>query len=115
MNRLAKVMVMGAIGVGLATTAGAQQDKRIPPELIPPKGMCRIIIADVPVSQQPAPTDCKTAVKNKPANGRVIFGDDYVKKDDPRRPDPKPPETRPPTLPRGTTSVVIPTRIRPPE
>jgi hypothetical protein len=115
MKRLAKAVAMaGAIAVGQATTAGAQ-DKRVPPELIPPKGMCRILIDDVPVSQQPAPTDCKTAVKNKPANGRVIFGDDYVKKDDPRRPDPKPPETRPPTLPRGTTTVVIPTRIRPPE
>jgi hypothetical protein len=37
---------------------------------------------DVPAGQQPAPTDCATAVKNKPQNGRVIFGDDYAKKDD---------------------------------
>jgi hypothetical protein len=40
--------------------------------------MCRIWLNDVPAGQQPAPTDCATAVKNKPANGRVIFGDDYV-------------------------------------
>ena len=28
--------------------------------------------------QQPAPTDCPTAVKNRPPNGKVIFGDDYA-------------------------------------
>jgi hypothetical protein len=41
--------------------------------------MCRIWLDDVPAGQQPAPTDCATAVKNKPQNGRVIFGDDYAK------------------------------------
>ena len=47
---------------------------------------------DVPASQQPAPTDCPTAVKNKPQNGRVIFGDDYAKRekkdDDKKKPPP---------------------------
>jgi hypothetical protein len=41
--------------------------------------MCRIWLDDVPPAQQPAPTDCATAVRNRPAKGRVIFGDDYVK------------------------------------
>lgn len=36
---------------------------------------------DVPTGQQPAPTDCKTALRNKPARARVIFGDDYVDRD----------------------------------
>src|ERR1051326_2217372 len=54
----------------------------IPAETRPPAGMCRIWLDDVPAGQQPAPTDCATAVKNKPQNGRVIFGDDYAKKDD---------------------------------
>ena len=68
--------------------AGAQQpgrDKKpptIPAGSRPPAGMCRIWLDDVPAGQQPAATDCATAVKNKPQNGRVIFGDDYVKKDD---------------------------------
>ncbi|HZI41650.1 MAG TPA: hypothetical protein VFD67_08095 [Gemmatimonadaceae bacterium] len=67
--------------------AGAQQgrDKKpptIPAESRPPAGMCRIWLDDVPAGQQPAPTDCATAVKNKPQNGRVIFGDDYAKKDE---------------------------------
>lgn len=53
----------------------------IPVQARPPAGMCRIWIADVPVAQQPAPTDCASAVRNKPARGRVLFGDDYVKRE----------------------------------
>ena len=52
----------------------------VPPEYRPPSGMCRIWIEGVQPSQQPAPTDCVTAVKNKPVNGTVIFGDDVPKR-----------------------------------
>jgi hypothetical protein len=48
---------------------------KIPPGQRPPAGMCRIWIDGVPPGQQPAPTDCQTAVANKPANARVIWGD----------------------------------------
>jgi hypothetical protein len=41
--------------------------------------MCRVWVDGVPPGQQPAPTDCKTAIRNRPPNGRVIFGDDYAK------------------------------------
>ena len=58
---------------GKGTKAG-----KIPPGQRPPAGMCRIWLDGVPAGQQPAPTDCATAVRNRPANGRVIFGDDYV-------------------------------------
>lgn len=51
----------------------------VPPEYRPPAGMCRIWIDGVQPSRQPAPTDCVTAVKNKPVNGSVIFGDDVPK------------------------------------
>ena len=51
----------------------------VPVNARPPAGMCRIWLDDVPVSQQPAPTDCGTAVRNRPPTGRVVFGDDYVK------------------------------------
>ena len=51
---------------------------KIPADARPPKGMCRIWIDGVPAAQQPAVTDCPTAVKNQPANGRVIFGDDFA-------------------------------------
>ena len=66
--------------------AGAQQPQQgqaqsqadsVPKAYRPPPGMCRIWLDKVPPKQQPAPTDCPTAVKNKPANGRVIFGNDY--------------------------------------
>jgi hypothetical protein len=48
----------------------------LPPGFAPPSGMCRIWIDGVPADQQPAPTDCATAVKNRPLNGRVIFSDE---------------------------------------
>ena len=48
----------------------------VPPGFAPPAGMCRIWIEGVPAEQQPAPTDCATAVKNRPLNGRVIFSDE---------------------------------------
>lgn len=48
---------------------------KIPPGHLPPAGMCRIWIDGVPPGRQPAPTDCQTAVATKPANARVIWGD----------------------------------------
>lgn len=78
---------LGVAALAPLHAAGAQQrvDKKpptIPAESRPPAGMCRIWLDDVPAGQQPAPTDCASAIKNKPQNGRVIFGDDYAKKDD---------------------------------
>jgi hypothetical protein len=37
--------------------------------------MCRIWINQVPAAQQSAPTDCASAVRNRPSNGKVLFGD----------------------------------------
>jgi len=48
----------------------------IPRGFVPPAGMCRIWIDAVPPGKQPAPTDCASALRNRPANGQVIFGDD---------------------------------------
>src|SRR5438874_5952091 len=79
-------LVAAALAPLHSASAQARGDNRksaaIPAESRPPAGMCRIWLDDVPASQQPAPTDCATAVKNKPQNGRVIFGDDYAAKDD---------------------------------
>lgn len=52
-----------------------QQPSTVPPAYRPPAGMCRIWIEGVPANQQPAPTDCVTAVRNRPVNGKVIFGE----------------------------------------
>src|SRR6266545_2155401 len=38
----------------------------LPSGFAPPSGMCRIWIDNVPAEQQPAPTDCASAVKNRP-------------------------------------------------
>lgn len=64
--------------LAMAGTAGAQGHGKdtIPTAYRPPAGMCRIWLDDVPPAQQPAPTDCPAAVRNRPSNGRVIFGDD---------------------------------------
>ncbi|MGI8400496.1 MAG: hypothetical protein ACR2NS_02675 [Gemmatimonadaceae bacterium] len=51
----------------------------VPRAFYPPAGMCRIWINEVPAGQQPAPTDCASAVRNRPANGKVLFGDDPPK------------------------------------
>ena len=74
-----------AFAPGHSAAAQARDSKKppkIPAESRRRAGMCRIWLDDVPAGQQPAPTDCATAVKNKPQNGRVIFGDDYAKKND---------------------------------
>ncbi|HEX3866682.1 MAG TPA: hypothetical protein VHV78_07995 [Gemmatimonadaceae bacterium] len=85
--RLKGLLILGLI-VGASVPAAAQRqraakdsvrsaEKPIPASARPPKGMCRIWIDNVPAAQQPAATDCPTAVKNRPANGHVIFGDEY--------------------------------------
>ncbi len=51
----------------------------VPREYLPPAGMCRVWIDGVPPQQQPAPTDCASAVRSRPANARVIYGEDKAK------------------------------------
>jgi hypothetical protein len=80
------MLKMIAVSLAFAAAAAAplsaqgrgQKANDIPPGMRPPAGMCRIWLDGVPPGQQPAPTDCATAVRNRPSNGRVIFGDDYA-------------------------------------
>jgi hypothetical protein len=78
MNRIAIPFVLAASL--LAAPVGAQGKGRnrdaVPTGYRPPAGMCRVWIDGVPPGQQPGPTDCATAVRDRPANSRVIFGDD---------------------------------------
>ena len=60
-------------------TQKSGREQIVPPGFFPPAGMCRIWINGVPAGQQPAPTDCASAVKNRPANGKVLFGADPPK------------------------------------
>ena len=56
-----------------------RREQIVPPGFYPPAGMCRIWINGVPAGQQPAPTDCASAVRNRPTNGKVLFGDETPK------------------------------------
>jgi hypothetical protein len=71
--------ILGTIlGRDTATIQNRGESKgsnKVPPGHLPPAGMCRIWIDGVPPGQQPAPTDCQTAVATRPANARVIWGD----------------------------------------
>lgn len=85
MKPLNVLLIAGLIAVaGAPAEASAQRAhpkdtaraSAIPADARPPKGMCRIWLDGVPAAQQPAATDCPTAIRNRPNNGRVIFGDD---------------------------------------
>jgi hypothetical protein len=79
--------MLALVALAFATPVSAQGRDRdraqddVPPAHRPPPGMCRVWVDGVPPRQQPAPTDCRTAIRNRPPNGRVIFGDDYAKRE----------------------------------
>jgi hypothetical protein len=81
-------IVVALLALAMARPLSAQGRDRnkgpddIPAGYRPPPGMCRVWVAGVPPGQQPAPTDCRTAIRNRPPNGRVIFGDDYAKREE---------------------------------
>jgi hypothetical protein len=88
MKQLTSVLTVGFL-IACAAPIMAQQSQSkdsakktlataVPADARPPKGMCRIWIEGVPAAQQPAATDCASAVKNRPSNARVIFGDDFA-------------------------------------
>lgn len=89
--KLSAALIIGLVALGSPRALAAQaREKEIPATERPPAGMCRIWLDDVPAAQQPAPTHCASAVRNRPAKGRVIFGDDYVapKRDSATKPNP---------------------------
>jgi hypothetical protein len=63
------------LAAALPVAVRAQANEKKPQIPKPPVGMCRIWVDGVPANKQPAPTDCSTALHNKPTNGQVIFGD----------------------------------------
>ena len=58
-----------------AAPAGARAaTPAVPVHLLPPAGKCRVWMDGVPAPQQPAPTDCATALRLKPASAVVLYG-----------------------------------------
>lgn len=78
LKMIAISLAFAAAAAPLSAQGKGQKANDVPPGMRPPAGMCRIWLDGVPPGQQPAPTDCATAVRNRPSNGRVVFGDDYV-------------------------------------
>jgi hypothetical protein len=88
MRLMSALLVTGFLSAAVAPVSAQQGTPRdsaqkarstpIPTDARPPKGMCRIWLDGVPAAQQPAPTDCPTALKNRPSNGRVVFGDELA-------------------------------------
>ncbi len=60
------------------TTATAQvrpgSRDTVPAAMLPPAGKCRIWITDVAPAQQPAATDCATALRQRSANSVILYG-----------------------------------------
>lgn len=87
MAKHSTILALFALALAFAAPLGAQGRDRdrgpddVPAGHRPPPGMCRVWVDGVPPGQQPAPTDCRTAIRNRPPNGRVIFGDDYAKRE----------------------------------
>jgi len=76
MTRLAVFLLILTVLVparGTAQTAKAKEKEAVPKAYLPPAGMCRIWVDNVPAARQPAPTNCATAIRNRPPNARVIF------------------------------------------
>ncbi|MCX5760075.1 MAG: hypothetical protein NTW72_00985 [Gemmatimonadetes bacterium] len=77
-------VALAAVSGPLAAQDARVQDVRVqdardlPPQMpvtfTPPAGLCRIWLDGVPATQQPAPTDCASAIKNRPASASIVFG-----------------------------------------
>jgi hypothetical protein len=80
-------LIRGFLTAAIATVALASQspaqEKQAEPELLPgiptsalpPDGMCRVWLKDVPVGRQPAPTDCASAIKSRPRDAILLIGE----------------------------------------
>lgn len=100
MSRLAGIFAI--VACVAAPSLRAQAPERTPrPDDIPaaqrpPAGMCRLWIDGVPAGRQPAPTDCATAIRRRPPNARVVFGDDVRPSTPEREPEGRAPRVEPP-------------------
>ncbi len=73
----AYALAFAVVMVSMPSVARAQKerDDAIPKSAWPAAGLCRVWLKDVASAQQPAPTDCGTALRNPPSSATVLFGD----------------------------------------
>jgi hypothetical protein len=69
-------ILVAGFAFSAATLHAQSSTNNVPESHRPPPGMCRIWIDGVPPAHQPAPTDCATAIRKRPLNARVVFGND---------------------------------------
>jgi hypothetical protein len=69
-------VLLAGFAIFAATLEAQASSSSVPDSHRPPPGMCRIWIDGVPPAHQPAPTDCATAIRKRPMNARVVFGND---------------------------------------
>ena len=75
------VRVTWVLGALVTIPLGAQDRARetnalaVPASAMPPAGLCRVWLKDVPAMQQPAPTDCAVAIRKRPPTAQVLFGE----------------------------------------
>ena len=85
MSRRFLLVLTASVAIGVVPMSGVSAQARlsktdsVPAAYKPPAGMCRVWVDGVPASSQPASTDCASAVRNKPANARVIYGEEANK------------------------------------
>ena len=68
------VAVLGSVPLAAQDKSNVQE-VTIPASALPPEGMCRLWLKDVPEKRQPAPTDCATAIRTRPRDAVLLLGD----------------------------------------
>ena len=88
---LISVVTLGVLLTTRSAVGEAQKRNERPTtqqEPTAPQGMCRVWLNGVRADSQPAPTDCVSALRNRPPNARVIFGKQGDQRSLPRNPAP---------------------------
>ena len=89
MSSLNSLVALGMLLTTSTAIAQAQKGNERPTtqqEPSAPAGMCRVWLNGVRADSQPAPTDCASALRNRPPNARVIFGKQGDQRSLPRNP-----------------------------
>ncbi len=68
------VLMLTAVPATAAAQVRPGTRDTVPAAMLPPAGKCRVWMSGVPASQQPAPTDCPTALRQRTGNAVILYG-----------------------------------------